>query len=131
MDMDWTQALTIIISIFGLFLVAIPFIIVRMDSHKKDSAQKIDSFQKENNAKFEQLLNRIDQKSDHLEQKIDSKFEAINTRFNAMENRLTAMEVEIKSTNQRLSNIESCVMPRKVFHFEESHKDDHDEPKEN
>jgi len=142
MDMDWTQALTIIISIFGLFLVAIPFIIVRMDSHKKDSAQKIDSFQKENNAKFEQVLMRMesnkrdsDQKVEHLEQRIDSKFDAVNTRFNALENRLTSLEAETKSElrhiNQRLSNIENCVMPRKVFHFEETHKDDHEEPKEN
>ena len=66
-----------------------------------------------------------------------------NTRFNAIENRLTSLEAESKNMsqritdlktdmNQRLSNIESCVMPRKVFHFEESHhKEDHDEPKEN
>ena len=63
---------------------------------------------------------------------IDHKLEGINNRLNGIENRLTAVEVEIKNTNQRLSNIESCVMPRKVYHFEESpHKDDHNEPKEN
>lgn len=136
--MDWTQALTIVISIFALFLVAVPFIIARMDS-----------FQKENNAKFEQVLMRMesnkrdsDQKVEHLEQRIDSKFDAVNTRFNALENRLTSLEAEAKNTsqritdlktdmNQRLANIENCVMPRKVFHFEESHKEDPDEPKEN
>lgn len=140
--MDWTQALTIILSIFGLFLVAIPFIIVRMDSHKKESAQKIDSFQKENNAKFEQLLNRIDQKMEHLEQKMDSNQKENNIRFNALENRLTSLESDSKNMsqritdlktdmNQRLSNIENCVMPRKVFEFKEHHKDDQEEPKEN
>lgn len=101
--MDWTQTLTIL----GVFIGGFFFLMARMDSNKKELEQKIGS----------------------LEQKMDSKFDGINTRFNALENRLTALEVEIKSTNQRLSNIENCVMPRKVFHFEEhEHKD---EPKEN
>ncbi len=95
--MDWTQALTIIVSVFGLFLVAVPYLISKMDAN-----------QKENNAKFESM----------------------NARFNSLENRQTAMEVEIKNITQRLSNIENCVMPRKVFHFQETHKDD-EEPKEN
>lgn len=100
--MDWTQALTIIVSVFGLFLVAIPYLISKMDAN-----------QKENNA-----------------------------RFNSIENRLTALESEAKNTsqritdlktdiNQRLSNIENCVMPRKVFHFKDTHKGDDEEPKEN
>ena len=96
--MDWTQALTIIVSVFGLFLVAVPYLISKMDAN-----------QKENNAKFESM----------------------NARFNSLENRQTAMEVEIKNITQRLSNIENCVMPRKVFHFQDSHKPDHEEPKEN
>jgi chromosome segregation ATPase len=137
--MDWTQTLTILISVFGLFLVAVPFLISRMDS-----------FQKENNAKFEQLLNRMDanQKENNAKfeaingkfEAINGKFEAVNTRFNGLENRLTAMEVEIKNTNQRLtdfqgqmnqrlSTIEGYLVPKKVFHFEES--DHKDEPKEN
>ena len=118
--MDWIEALTIILSVFGLFLVAVPFLISRMDS-----------FQKENNAKFEQVLNRMDSN----QKENNAKFDAINTRFNALENRLTALEAETKSElrhiNQRLSNIENCVMPRKVFHFEEHHKEDREEPKEN
>ena len=111
--MDWTQTLTIL----GVFIGGFFFLMARMDSN-----------QKENNAKFE----------------------AMNSRFNGLENRLTAMEVEIKNTsqridstnqritdfktdmNQRLSSIEGYLVPRKVFHFEESHhKGDHDEPKEN
>jgi len=88
--MDWTQALTIIVSVFGLFLVAIPYLISKMDANQKEN----------------------------------------NTRFNSLENRLTAVEVEIKNINQRLSNIENCVMPRKVYRFEASHKND-EEPKEN
>ena len=127
--MDWIEALTIILSILALFLVAVPFLISRMDS-----------LQKENNAKFEQLLNRIE-----LNQKEN------NTRFNGIENRLTSMESEIKSVNQnlgqriestnqrisdlktdmnqRLSTIEGYLVPKKVFHFEEH--DHKDEPKEN
>lgn len=126
MEIDWTQALTIIFTVFGMLLAFVIYLMSRMDSN-----------QKETNAKFEQLLNRIDanQKDNN------TKFEAMNSRFNAIENRLTSLEAEAKNTsqritdlktdmNQRLSNIENCVMPRKVFHFEEHHKDN-DEPKEN
>ena len=114
MNMDWTQTLTTIVTVFGMLLAFVVYLMNRIDAN-----------QKENNAKFEQLLNRM-----------DSKFDAVNTRFNGLENRLTSLEAETKSElrhiNQRLSNIENCVMPRKVFHFEESpHKDDHEEPKEN
>ena len=114
--MDWTQTLTIIISVFGLFLVAIPFLISRMDSNKRDTDQKFEL--------------------------INGKFDAVNNKLNGIENRLTSLEAEAKNTsqritdlktdmNQRLSNIENCVMPRKVFHFEESHKGGDEEPKEN
>lgn len=103
--MDWTQALTIIFSTVGFVLVLFIYLMSRMDN------------------KFEQLLNRV-----------DSKFDAMNTRFNSLENRLTALEAETKSElrniNQRLSNIENCIMPRKVFHFQEPHRDQ-EEPKEN
>lgn len=102
--MDWTQALTVI----GVFIGGFFFLMNRMDANKKDLEQKIDANQKENN----------------------SRFDAMNTRFNNLENRQTAMEVEIKNINQRLSNIENCVMPRKVYHFEASHKDN-EESKEN
>ena len=44
------------------------------------------------------------------------------------EHRLTKLEMEVKNTNQRLSTLEGYLVPRKVFHFEEPHKD---EPKEN
>lgn len=94
--MDWTQALTVI----GVFIGGFFFLMNRMDAN-----------QKENNAKFDHLGDRIGK----------------------VENRLTALEAETKSElrniNQRLSNIENCIMPRKVFHFQEPHKED--EPKEN
>jgi len=129
--MDWTQALTIIFSTVGVVFIFFIYLMSRMDN------------------KFAQLLNRMDSNHKELEQKMDSnqkennaKFEAMNGRFNGIENRLTSLEAEAKNTsqritdlktdiNQRLSNIENCVIPRKVFHFEESHKDDHEEPKEN
>ena len=119
--MDWTQSLTIIFSTVGVVLVLFIYLMSRMDN------------------KFEQLLNRMDSN----QKENNAKFEAINGRFNGLENRLTAMEVEIKNTNQRmtdfqgqmnqrLSTIEGYLVPKKVFHFEESHhKDDHEEPKEN
>jgi len=123
MDMDWTQALTIIFSTVGFVLVLFIYLMSRMDN----------KFAHMDN-KFEQLLNRMDSNQKESNARFDAingKFEAVSTRFNGLENRLTAMEVEIKNTNQRLSNIENCVMPRKVFHFEESHKGGDEEPKEN
>ena len=121
--MDWTQTLTIIISVFGLFLVAIPFLISRMDSNKRDTDQKFEL--------------------------INGKFDTVNNKLNSIENRLTSMEAESKNTNQRidstnqritdlktdinqrLSTIEGYLVPRKVFHFEETHKEEPEEPKEN
>ena len=134
--MDWTQTLTILISVFGLFLVAVPFLISRMDNKFEQLLNRMDANQKENNAKFEA---------------INGKFDSVNTRFNGLENRLTSMESEIKSVNQnlgqriestnqritdfktdmnqRLSTIEGYLVPKKVFHFEDP--DHKDEPKEN
>ena len=125
--MDWTQSLTIIFSTVGFVLVLFIYLMSRMDN----------KFSHMDN-KFEQLLNRMDSN----QKENNAKFEAINGRFNGLENRITFLEAEAKNTsqritdlktdmNQRLSNIENCIMPRKVFHFEESHKDDHEEPKEN
>jgi hypothetical protein len=89
------------LTVIGVFIGGFFFLMNRMDANKKDLEHKIDANQKEN-----------------------------NTRFNSLENRQTAMEVEIKNINQRLSNIENCVMPRKVYCFEEHHRDE-EEPKEN
>jgi len=127
MDMDWTQALTIIFSTVGVVFIFFIYLMSRMDN------------------KFEQLLNRMDSN----QKENNAKFEAMNGRFNGLENRLTSMEAEAKNTNQRidstnqritdfktdmnqrLSTIEGYLVPRKVFHFEESHKSEHEEPKEN
>ncbi len=95
--MDWTQALTVI----GVFIGGFIYMMSKLDSTKKELEQKMDSNQKENNA-----------------------------RFNGIENRLTAMEVEVKNINQRLSTIENYLLPRKVFRFDESHHD-YEELKEN
>ena len=114
--MDWTQALTII----GVFIGGFFYLMVKGDSN-----------QKENNAKFE----------------------VMNGRFNGLENRLTSLEAETKNTNQRitdmgqkldqrigdlktdmnqrLSTIESFLLPRNILPFEGHHKDEHEEPKEN
>ena len=125
--MDWTQALTIIFSTVGVVFIFFIYLMSRMDN------------------KFEQLLNRMDSN----QKENNAKFEAMNGRFNGLENRLTSMEAEAKNTNQRidstnqritdfktdmnqrLSTIEGYLVPRKVFHFEESHKSEHEEPKEN
>ncbi len=138
MDMDWTQAVTIIGTNLAVIFGFVIFLLGRMDSN-----------QKENSAKFDRIVDLMDLNHKELEQKMDSnqkdnnaKFEVMNGRFNGLENRLTSLEAEAKNTsqritdlkvdmNQRLSNIENCVMPRKVFHFEESHKEDPEEPKEN
>ena len=49
-------------------------------------------------------------------------------RFGKIETRLSVMENEQKNTNQRLSNIEGHLVPKKVFRFEES---ENERPKEN
>jgi len=59
---------------------------------------------------------------------IDNKFEHLGDRIGKVENRLTAMEVEIKNVNQRLSTIESYLVPKKFYHIEDHSKD---ETKEN
>jgi len=75
----------------------------------------------------------------YLISKMDANQKENNTRFNGIENRLTAMEVEVKNTNQRIDDfkheinqrlfsLESYLIPKKVFHFEE---DNDKEPKEN
>ena len=136
--MDWTQAVTIIGTNLAVIFGFVIFLLGRMDSNKRELDQKMDSNQKENNAKFDKMLGLMDSN----QKENNAKFEAMNGRFNGLENRLTSLEAEAKNTsqritdlktdmNQRLSNIENCIMPRKVFHFEESHKDDHEEPKEN
>lgn len=106
--MDWTQALTIIVSVFGLFLVAIPYLISKMDAN-----------QKENNTRFNSIENRLTA--------LESEVKNTNQRIDNTSQRITDLKTDI---NQRLSNIENCVMPRKVYRFEASHKDD-EEPKEN
>jgi len=168
MDMDWTQAVTIIGTNLAVIFGFVIFLLGRMDSNKRELEQKIESAQKDNNAKFDRVLDLMDshQKENNIKFEkmlglMDSKFDAVNTRFNGLENRLTSMESEIKNVNQnlgqriestnqridntnqritdlktdmnqRLSTIEGYLVPKKVFHFEESHhKDDHDEPKEN
>lgn len=129
--MDWTQSITIIGTNIAIIFGFVIYMLGRMDSNKRDTDNKIESAQKENNAKFDKMIGLM-----------DSNQKENNTRFNGLENRLTSLEAEAKNTsqritdlktdmNQRLSNIENCIMPRKVFHFEESHKGDHEEPKEN
>jgi hypothetical protein len=102
--MDWTQSLTIIISNFGVLLVLFVYLMNRMDSNKKELEQKISS-------DIRDL--KMDMKSDMHQQ-----IEGVNQR-------ITDLKVDM---NQRLSTIEGYLVPRKVFHIEEPHKE---EAKEN
>ena len=133
--MDWTQTLTIIISVFGLFLVAIPFLISRMDSNKRDTDQKFELI----NGKFDTVNNKLNGLENRLisveseikntNQRIDStnqRIDSTNQRIDSTNQRITDLKTDI---NQRLSTIEGYLVPRKVFHFEE--QDHKDEPKEN
>ena len=60
MDMDWTQALTIIGTNLALISGFIIFLLGRMDSNKKDIDYKIETAQKDNNTKFERVLGLMD-----------------------------------------------------------------------
>lgn len=118
--MDWTQAITIM----GTSVTGFVFLLTRMDN------------------KFEKLLVRMEANKQDLDHKIESIQKENNTRFNGIENRLTSLEAEVKNTSQRitdlkidmnqhLSNIENCVMSRKILPFEGKYKEDHEQPKEN
>ena len=123
MDMDWTQAVTIIGTNLAVIFGFVIFLLGRMDSNKRDTDHKIESAQKDNNAKFDRVLDLMDanqkennakfekmlglidsnQKENNIKfEAINGKFDAVNTRFNGLENRLTSMESEIKNVNQNL-----------------------------
>jgi hypothetical protein len=113
--MDWTQSLTIIISVFGLFLVAIPYLISKLEANQKENNGKFDAM----NIRFNSLENRL------TALEAETKFELRN-----INQRLSNIEIESKDVSKRLSSIDSYLSPKKVFHFEEHHRDD-EEPKEN
>ncbi|MFT5318107.1 MAG: hypothetical protein ACI8RA_001369 [Chlamydiales bacterium] len=60
-----------------------------------------------------------------------NRLEGLGNKMNSLENKITTLEVEMRTemrnVNQRLSTIEGYLVPRKVFHFEETKE----EPKEN
>lgn len=102
--MDWTQALTIILSNFGVMLVLFVYLMSRMDSNQKQTNEK---------------LNSLENKINTLEVETKSELRNVNQRITDFQGQV----------NQRLSTIEGYLVPRKVFRFEETeHKD---EPKEN
>ena len=126
MDMDWTQAVTIIGTNLAFIFGFVIYMLGRIDANKRDTDHKAESAQKDSNAKLERVLGLMESN----QKENNAKFEAMNGRFNGIENRLTSLEAEAKNTsqritdlktdiNQRLSNIENCIMPRKVFHFED------------
>ena len=109
--MDWTQALTIILSNFGIMLVLFVYLMSRMDSNQKQMNEKFQG--------MNQSLNSLENKVNTLEVETKSELRGLNQR-------LTDFQGQV---NQRLSTIEGYLVPRKVFRFEETeHKD---EPKEN
>ena len=102
--MDWTQALTIILSNFGVMLVLFVYLMNRMDTNQKQTSEK---------------LNSLENKINTLEVETKSELRNVNQRITDFQGQV----------NQRLSTIEGYLVPRKVFRFEETeHKD---EPKEN
>ena len=91
-----------------------------MREAKKDTDAKFDK----QDAYMREAKKDTDAKFDKINQKVDH----LGERMGNFENRMTALEVELRGVNQRLSNVESCVMPRKVYHIEEPAKE---EAKEN
>lgn len=82
----------------------------------------------------------LDKKFDKQESSIKEIKEKLSSFEKNTEHRLTKLEMETKNTNQRLTDfqgqvnqrlttIEGYLVPRKVFHFEET--ENKDEPKEN
>lgn len=99
--MDWTQALTII----GINVALFIYLSNRMENL------------------------RSEMKSEIRDSKSDIKTE-MNQRFSDVNQRLTTIETENKDISKRLSSIESYLVPKKVFHFEEP-KHEEEPPKEN
>jgi len=126
--MDWTQTFTTI-GVIGSFVI---YMMNRMEKQMDAKFGQMD-------AKFGQM----DAKFAQMDAKIDLNQKQTNEKFEALGNRMTAMEVETKTElkninqrigdlktdiNQRLGTIEGYLVPKKVYHFEEPHKE---EPKEN
>jgi hypothetical protein len=114
--MDWTQTLTIIGSLAGFFIYSI----TRMDS----KLSKIDS--KLEASKFD-IKSDLKDLKDELRGEIKSLRSEVKDDLRDIKSDMRDFKIEV---NQRLSTIESALMPRKVYHFEESSKHD-EEPKEN
>lgn len=94
--MDWTQSLTIIISVFGLFLVAIPYLISKLEANQKENNGKFDAM----NIRFNSLENRL------TALEAETKFELRN-----INQRLSNIEIESKDVSKRLSSIDSYLFP--------------------
>jgi len=101
--MDWTQALTVI----GVFIGGFLYIMNRMDN------------------KFEHLGDRIGK----VENRLTSLEAETKSELRNINQRLSSIETENKDISKRLSSIEGYLSPKKVFHFQEPHKEE--EPKEN
>ena len=107
--MDWTQAF----AIMGVFIAAFLYMMSRIDANQKQNNEKFDVM----NQRFNSLENRMTS--------IESEVKATNQRIDNTNQRISDMKTDM---NQRLSTIEGYLVPRKVFHFEETHKE---ESKEN
>ena len=112
--MDWTQAFTIIGIIAGFFV----FMMNRMDSNQKQTAED-----------FKQVNEKIDANQKQMNARIDSIQKQMNEHFNNLENRMTSLESDIKHTNQRLTDfqmqvnqrfntLENYVLPKKFIQEE-------------
>ena len=82
--------------------------------------------------KFDKVDQRFEKQESSIKD-VSEDLKKLNEKLSSFEknaeHRLTKLEMEAKNTNQRLTTIEGYLVPRKVFHFEET--EDKDEPKEN
>ena len=118
MKIDWSTIATIL-TIIGT--AALMF-----KSLKGDIVKLKEELKSDNNKLKEELKGDIKE----VRGEVKSLADRLSSFEKQTEHRLTKIEMEIKASNQRLSTMESYLVPKKVFHFEEPPKAT-DEPKEN
>lgn len=110
--MDWGQTITVI----GVFIGGFFYMMNRMDNKFEHLGERI--------GKVENKLTSIEGDIKNLGQRIDN----TNQHIDGINQRITDLKADM---NQRLSTIEGYLIPKKIFRFEEPHKEETEEPKEN
>jgi len=133
--LSWTHVWGVIAGIFGVGAFFYKLTEHYIREAKKDTDAKFDKqdaymreAKKDTDAKFDKQDAYMREAKKDTDAKFDKLIETLSSFQKNAEHRFTKLEMEAKNTNQRLTTIEGYLVPKKVYHFEEPHKE---EPKEN